>query len=192
MNVFDVTMQLQDYLGAVLRYLIPGRSEDPVSTDSSRRAVQAVADSLSGTGSSISRDLQVSGAIQQQHVGAEFLILEIIGTLVPIAFLAAAGLLLWKRLESRKTIELAMIEKGLDPRRSAIDRDSTLKFRALRFGMLLVGVGLGLFAAMIIWSIFKHVITVDDRPLVALTSVMFFSGLALTVYHIIASSLEKR
>jgi hypothetical protein len=44
---------------------------------------------------------------------------------------------------------------------------------------------------MVIWNFFDFQLD-EYRPLVALTSVAFFSGLALTVYHIIATSLEKR
>jgi hypothetical protein len=106
-------------------------------------------------------------------------------------FAITAGILIWKRIDTRRAIELAMIDKGLDPRGGITERDSTRKFRALRFGLLLVGVGLGLCVAMVIWNFFDFQLD-EYRPLVALTSVAFFSGLALTVYHIIATSLEKR
>lgn len=110
---------------------------------------------------------------------------------VPVMFLAILGLLLWKRMETRKAVQLALVEKGLNPFASNARMDSTRKFGALRFGMLLVGASLGLTVAMIIWNVYSWAIPIDFRPLVAITSMAFFCGLALLLYHIIATSLEK-
>jgi len=184
-------MMVHDYLKMVFGYLFPVSAQQASPGDTVRRAFSSAADSLS--------DAASSGVAHVQTVSApppgwneEIFLHEFLSALVPIAFAVITGILIWKRLETRKAVELAMIEKGLDPRGTIPEPDSTRKFRALRFGLLLVGVGLGLCMAMIVWNVFDWAIAYDYRPLVALTSVAFFSGLALTVYHIIATSLEKR
>lgn len=191
MNFTYLTMQWMDYLQAIVRFVMPDAAREQVPTDSSRRAATAVSDTVQSTVSSGVRHIETVVTSSQGSSAAE--ILEtFLSALIPIAFVVTAGILVWKRLETRRSIELAMIEKGLDPRRSPDVQDSTRKFRALRFGLLLVGVGTGLCVAMIIWNVFEGAIPYDYRPLVAITSMAFFSGLALTVYHIIATSLEKR
>ncbi|HBB25361.1 MAG TPA: hypothetical protein DCZ59_03760 [Bacteroidetes bacterium] len=191
MNFTYLTMQWLDYLNAVVRYVMPGTAREYVPSDSARRSATAVADSVQ---SSISTGMQqietlTVSANQNAAVGVLDMLLS---ALIPIVFAATAGILIWKRIEARRAIELAMIENGLDPRRSPAEQDSTRKFRALRFGLLLVGVGTGLCVALIIWNTFPAAIPEDYYPFVALTSVSFFSGLALTIYHIVATSLEKR
>lgn len=191
MNLPLVTMQFQDYLMAIFGFLFPASAQDSSSGDSVRRTISATADTLNNAAATAQMHVEKLPAPPPASV-AEGVLHELLGALVPIVFVLVAGILLWKRLDARKTIELAMIEKGLDPRGGITERDSTRKFRALRFGLLLVGIGLGLCAAMIIWNVFDWAIQDDLRPLVAITSMAFFSGLALTVYHIIATSLEKR
>lgn len=191
MHFTYLTMQWVDYLQAIVRFVMPDAAREQVPSDSSRRAATAVADTVQNTVSSGVRHIETVVTSSQGSSAAE--ILEtFLSVLIPIAFFVTAGILVWKRLETRRSIELAMIEKGLDPRRSPDVLDSTRKFRALRFGLLLVGVGTGLCVAMIIWNVFEWAVPHDYRPLVAITSMAFFSGLALTVYHIIATSLEKR
>lgn len=185
MNTFGHYVQLKGYLNAIMQFVFPSAPRDQAPADSTADTVQRATDSIS---TKIS-----SAVVQHRHqAGVTDVIELVLGALVPIAFVIVAGILIWKRLETRKAIELAMIEKGLDPRGTIPEPDSTRKFRALRFGLLLVGVGLGLCIAMIVWNVFDWAIAYSYRPLVALTSVAFFSGLALTVYHIIATSLEMR
>jgi hypothetical protein len=190
MNFTYLTMQWLDYLKAVVRFVMPDAAREQVPTDSSRRAASAVADSMQTTVSSGVSHVETL-VTSSQGSSAMGVLDTFLSALIPIAFVVTAGILVWKRLETRRSIELAMIEKGLDPRRAPDEQDSTRKFRALRFGLLLVGVGTGLCVALIIWNVFDWAIQEDYRPLVAITSMAFFSGLALTVYHIIATSLEK-
>lgn len=185
MNVFGHHVQIKGYLNAIMQLVFPSVPRDQTPADSSGDTLGRAVDSISTT-------LSTAVVHSQHQADATDAIEMVLGAFVPIAFVVVAGILIWKRLETRKAIELAMIEKGLDPRGTLPDPDSTRKFRALRFGLLLVGVGLGLCMAMIVWNVFDWAIAYDYRPLVALTSVTFFSGLALTVYHIIATSLENR
>ena len=190
MNLSLMMVQLQDYLTAFVGVLFPASAQDSSSGDTVRRTVSSITDSLNNAASAVKSHVHTLPAPPPTS-GAEGIMHELLGALVPIVFAITAGILIWKRIDTRRAIELAMIDKGLDPRGGITERDSTRKFRALRFGLLLVGVGLGLCVAMVIWNFFDFQLD-EYRPLVALTSVAFFSGLALTVYHIIATSLEKR
>ncbi|MFN4908845.1 MAG: DUF6249 domain-containing protein [Bacteroidota bacterium] len=191
MNFTYLTMQWLDYLNAVVRYVMPGTAREYVPSDSARRSATAVADTVQSSISSGMHHVETF-AVSSQQASAVGVLDILLSALIPIVFAATAGILIWKRIEARRAIELAMIENGLDPRRSTTEQDSTRKFRALRFGLLLVGVGTGLCVALIIWNTFPAAIPEDYYPFVALTSVSFFSGLALTIYHIVATSLEKR
>ncbi|MBU3680136.1 MAG: hypothetical protein FGM32_11120 [Candidatus Kapabacteria bacterium] len=190
MNLSLMMLQFQDYLTAIVDFLFPNSAQDSTSGDTVRRTVSSMADTLTNAASAVEAQVRMVSAPPHPS-GAEGILHELLGALVPIVFALTAGVLIWKRLDTRRAIELAMIEKGLDPRGGITEKDSTRKFRALRFGLLLVGVGLGLGVAMVIWNLFDFQLG-GYRPHVALTSVAFFSGLALTVYHIIATSLEKR
>ena len=187
MNIPQLTLQFQDYLNALVNLLFPMSQQESTNADTSRRLVTVATDTLSGAAQALESHAQTLPPTP----GTESVLQELIGALVTIVFVVMACILIWKRLETRKTIELAMIEKGLDPRGAAAELDSTRKFRALRLALLLVGTSLGLCVAMILWTTFPDAFSYDYRPLVALTSVTFFAGLALTVYHIIATSLEK-
>jgi|GEM_PF-363371 hypothetical protein len=191
MNFTYLTMQWLDYLNAVVRFVIPDAAREHVPSDSSRQSVSAVADTVQSSISSGMHHVETF-AVSSQQASAVGVLDILLSALIPIVFAVTVGMLIWKRFETRRSIELAMIEKGLDPRGAPAEQDSTRKFRALRFGLLLVGVGTGLCVALIIWNTFPASIPDDYRPFVALTSVSFFSGLALTIYHIVATSLEKR
>jgi hypothetical protein len=134
---------------------------------------------------------QIKSVAASQSIDGFETVVRLFESFVPVMLMAIIGLIIWKRMETRKAIQLALVEKGLSPFESAARQDSTRKFGALRFGMLLVGASLGLTVAMIIWNVFHWAIPEDYRPLVAITSMAFFCGLALLLYNIIATSLEK-
>ena len=106
----------------------------------------------------------------------------------PIAFLIAGTLMLWMATNANKQVKLAMIEKGMDP--STLNaKDTTRKFGALRFGMLLVGVSFGLITGFGINTLFG--VDSNYHSAVVITAMLFFSGLSLIIYHLIATSLNK-
>ncbi|MEY3386793.1 MAG: hypothetical protein RIR53_1604 [Bacteroidota bacterium] len=179
--------EIQQQIVGIVRLMIPKVVSATPSVDTVRKGASAGSDSL--------KDLPQLGPTTAQaasnvHVpDALQVITTMIEMLLPVAFILAASILLWKRMETRKSVELAMIEKGLDPRSNLERNDSTRKFRALRFGTLLLGIGLGLAASLIVLSFWN--VPDDYRPLVIWSSMAFSAGLALTIYHIIATSLEK-
>ena len=113
---------------------------------------------------------------------------DVADVVVPLAFLIAATLMVVFITISRKQVNLAMIEKGMDPS-SLKSPDTTKRFGALRFGLLLVGTSMGLLSGFGINMLFD----VDHayHEFIVITSALFFAGLSLIVYHMVAASLNK-
>jgi hypothetical protein len=113
---------------------------------------------------------------------------DLVGLLIPIVFLLVGASLLWKVTDTDKQVKLAMTEKGLDLS-TLKGRDATKKFGALRFGMLLVGISTGLLAGFLINSLLS--VAADSHEIVVATTTIFFAGLSLIIYHMVAASLNK-
>ena len=102
--------------------------------------------------------------------------------LVPIVlFICTAGAVFGLRYMTNKE-RMAMIEKGLDIN---FNKNQAKPFTALKFGMLLIGSGLGLFLAFIL----HHWIFIDTRE-EKITAVYFsliaiFGGLGLFITYLI-------
>lgn len=113
---------------------------------------------------------------------------SLVDALVPIVFFVGGALLLWKSVDSNKQVKLAMIEKGLDPS-TLKSPDATKKFGALRFGLLLVGTSLGLLSGFGINMLFA--VDPSYHEFIVITNALFFAGLSLIIYHMVAASLNK-
>ena len=114
---------------------------------------------------------------------------DIIGVFIPIVAIIGAFLVVWRSIESKRALRLAMIEKGMDPSLLEAPTDeSSKKFGALRFGMLLAGVGFGLMLAIFLVSYFNMG---HYEPAVFFGSAILFGGVGLVAYHIIARRIEK-
>lgn len=121
--------------------------------------------------------------ISATESGSEFDIL------FPLLFIAGASLVVWRGIESRRDVRLAMIEKGMNPSLSNETADeSSKKFSALRFGMLLTGVGFGLLIAIMIVNFWPTVQYVEG---IFIGSSLLYGGIGLMVYHVIARRTEK-
>jgi hypothetical protein len=114
---------------------------------------------------------------------------DIIGVFIPIVAILGAFLVVWRSIESKRALRMAMIDKGMDPSLLEAPTDeSSKKFGALRFGMLLAGVGFGLMLAIFIVSFWE---TGQYESAVFFGSALLFGGVGLVAYHIIARRLEK-
>ena len=116
---------------------------------------------------------------------------DIIGVMIPIIAIIGAFLVVWRGIEAKRALRMAMIEKGMDPS-LLIDRndESSKKYGALRFGMLLAGIGLGLLVAFFIEV--SLMIESNYQPVVFISSSLLFGGMGLIGYHLIANRLEKK
>lgn len=113
--------------------------------------------------------------------------------LIPIVlFIGVFALLFSLRYFTNKE-RLAMIERGLSP----ILQNATPKpFVSLRYGLLFIGVGVGLFFATVICSVFFDPnLDGDSGREVALYfgSVLFFGGIGLVISYVVEKKwLDKQ
>lgn len=76
---------------------------------------------------------------------------------------------------------MAMIERGMDPRRY---RPQSAPYQNLKWGLLLIGAGLGLFLAYVLdRTAFKS--TVDDNEAIYFALIAIFGGLGLLISYVI-------
>ncbi|MBI2793511.1 MAG: hypothetical protein HYX66_02540 [Ignavibacteria bacterium] len=108
---------------------------------------------------------------------------------VPIIAIVSVFLFLWRASENKRKVRLTMIEKGMDPSLLEVPRDeSSHKYGALRWGMLLLGAGLGLFIG---FTLNELVIHEQHSMYMVVSCTLLFTGLGLVIYHQLASKLEK-
>lgn len=98
----------------------------------------------------------------------------LIPILVPISGMAMALGIVY--LASRE--KMAMIEKGMNPREFA---NRPAPYRNLKWGLLLMGAGLGLFLAYILSNHILHI--EDDTPVIYFAMLGIFSGLGLFISY---------
>lgn len=94
-------------------------------------------------------------------------------------FICATALVFGIRYMSNKE-KMAMIERGIDP---GIGQSSPKPFLSLKFGLLMVGLGLGVVAAFIVVTNGRF----DDEDAVALYfgSIFIFGGIGLIISYVI-------
>ena len=88
-----------------------------------------------------------------------------------------------------KRERMAMIERGMDPRRY---RPQTVPFQNLKWGLLLIGAGLGLFLAFLLdRGVFKSDYY-DSNPAIYFSLIAIFGGLGLFAsYRIEKKEVDK-
>ncbi len=102
---------------------------------------------------------------------------ELIGILVPLGFFA----MIFGIVYLSKREKLAMIERGMDPRRY---KPQSAPFQNLKWGLLLIGAGLGLFLASVLdRTAFKE--SMDDNEAIYASLVAVFGGLGLFISYLI-------
>lgn len=127
--------------------------------------------------------LCIGTTIQQQMNPTE--------TLVPIAMFAMVFGIVYITVSSKHRQRMAMIEKGLDLE-SLKERE--VPFRTLRNGLVLVGVGLGLFFGYLLDSRMPgYGVNGDmgDTPLPYFMMVLLCAGIALIVHHFIVRRKQQ-
>ena len=109
----------------------------------------------------------------------------LIPILVPLGFFA----LIFGIIYMNKRENLAMIEKGLNPKEWA---NRPVPYKNLKWGLLLVGAGIGLFLAYILH---EHVLKIDDdNPAIYFSLIAIGGGLGLISSYRIEKKelLDKR
>jgi len=96
---------------------------------------------------------------------------ELIAIMVPLGFFA----MIFGIVYLYKRERMAMIERGMDPRRY---KPQSAPFQNLKWGLLLIGAGIGLFLAAILdRTVF--VTSMDDNEAIYCSLIAIFGGLGL-------------
>jgi hypothetical protein len=96
---------------------------------------------------------------------------ELIAILVPLGFFA----MIFGIVYLHKREKMAMIERGMDPRRY---KPQSAPYQNLKWGLLLIGAGLGLFLASILdKTVFAE--SMDDNETIYFGLIAIFGGLGL-------------
>ena len=165
---------------------------DSVSVDTSQapvvsqlsRSEQYRLDSLEMSQTNRLRELDI---IHSRNIDPE----GIIGVFIPIIALLGVCVIMWRNIESKRAARLAMIEKGMDPSVLEVSpNESSRKYGALRFGMLMAGGGLGLLFGFMVLMTFH--VEAEYVPLILISSAALFGGAGLIAYHVVARHLEKQ
>jgi uncharacterized membrane protein HdeD (DUF308 family) len=103
--------------------------------------------------------------------------------LIPITmFLGAFAMVFGIRYLSNKE-KMAMIERGMDPGISKSQQSAPKPFLSLKFGLLLVGLGLGILLALFI--VMQNHLPEDQSVAVYFGCIMIFGGVGLIVSYLI-------
>jgi hypothetical protein len=81
-----------------------------------------------------------------------------------------------------KRERMAMIERGMDPRRY---KPQSAPYQNLKWGLMLIGAGFGLFLAFILDRMVFRSNEFDDNPAVYFSLIAVFGGLGLLISYII-------
>lgn len=117
--------------------------------------------------------------------------IEIVGVFIPVIAIVGGLYVAYKAIEAKRAVKLALIEKGMDAALLAepINEDSK-KYGALRYGLLIGGIGIGLIAGVII----NAAIFLDDssRTSVTIGCATLFGGLGMVTYHLMVKRSELK
>ncbi|QJD94900.1 hypothetical protein HH214_02895 [Mucilaginibacter robiniae] len=102
---------------------------------------------------------------------------ELVGILVPLGFFAMVFGIVYLYKRER----MAMIERGMDPRRY---KPQSAPYQNLKWGLLLIGAGLGMFFAFLLdETVFAH--TDNDNDVIYTALVAIFGGAGLLLSYLI-------
>jgi hypothetical protein len=105
--------------------------------------------------------------------------------LVPIASFAVIFGIIYVVISARNRERMAMIEKGVDPK-DFITKSKTNVYGIIKWGLLLVGVGLGLFVG----SLLEAYTSIPEEP-AYFAGALLFGGLGLVVAFFITKKGES-
>ncbi len=103
--------------------------------------------------------------------------------MIPLAFFASVVLILYMYYSTRNKERMALIEKGMD---ASLFRSGRKSFSVLKWGMFLVGIGIGILVGNIL-----AVSTNLEEPVPYFSMILLFGGGSLIAYHLIDKKRDK-
>lgn len=100
--------------------------------------------------------------------------------LIPITLFGAAFGIVWVIISARNRERMAMIEKGVTPNDFLTARQGTSQYTVLKWALLLVGVGLGIFVGSLL-----ETYTSLDEGAAYFAFALLFGGLGLVVAFLV-------
>lgn len=115
----------------------------------------------------------------------------IIGVFIPIVAILGSFLIVYKSIESKRAIKLALIEKGMDASMLAEPtNEDSKKYSALRYGLLLCGLGLGLIVGITATS--ALFMDGDSTVFIVIACATLGGGLGMVAYHLMVRKAEQK
>jgi hypothetical protein len=105
--------------------------------------------------------------------------------IVPVALFATIFGIVWIGVSARNKERLALIEKGMDASIFKIENQGHWRYGALKFGLLAIGIGIGLVVANIL-----DVNGIMDEEVAYFAMVFIFGGLGLLSYYKLMGKLK--
>jgi uncharacterized membrane protein len=105
--------------------------------------------------------------------------------LVPIAFFATVFGLVYVVISARNKERLALIDKGLDVSTLRNKTSTHGRYDALKFGILLIGLAIGLLLGNMLESY-----TRIQEEVAYFSMILLFGGIALLIYYAIIKKLK--
>ena len=103
---------------------------------------------------------------------------------IPISMFAATALVLWIYFTNRNKERMALIEKGAD---AGMFKSKGNRLSALKWGMLFMGVGIGI----LFGNILANSTSLEEQ--VSYFSMIFlFGGISLLIYYVLAGKIKKK
>jgi hypothetical protein len=102
--------------------------------------------------------------------------------LIPIVICVSMFAMVFGIVYLVKREKMAMIERGMDPRRY---KPQSAPFQNLKWGLLLMGAGLGLFLAYVLDTFVFHSSRNDDNPAIYFALIAIFGGGGLFLSYLI-------
>ena len=103
---------------------------------------------------------------------------------VPITFIAATALVLWIFITNRNKERMALIEKGAD---AGLFKTKSNRLTTLKWGMLFIGVGIGILLGNIIANS-----TSLEEEVSYFSMIFLFGGGSLISYYLIAGKIKNK
>ncbi|RYG01377.1 MAG: hypothetical protein EOO07_34255 [Chitinophagaceae bacterium] len=107
------------------------------------------------------------------------------GILIPILVPLGLFAMIFGIFYIRNKERMAMIERGMDPRTV---KPQSAPYQNLKWGLLLIGAGLGLFLASILSNTLFNGIIDDENPSIYFGLIFLFGGLGLFISY----TIEKK